>query len=173
MATNTRNGFPKAAAGAAGALAIALGLLPLAGRTPEVAGALLTSVAFAAIPIMALVVAAFAGRSAARQGGDAGEGARTGLFVGLGVLIGTVIGFAALGVIAGNIPAVQDLIRASEPHPESRIPYGWIAPLSAATGALIGVLCGLVYLIPATLGGLLGATLGVPNRRHAITPHAH
>jgi ABC-type Na+ efflux pump permease subunit len=144
----------------------ALGLLPLAGRTPEVAGALLTGDLFAFIPLIAIAAGVLAGRAAVRQhGGTAGDGALAGLFVGAGVLLGAVVGLTALGAIVGNFPEVQELVRNSEPHPEARLPYDWIAPLGAATGALIGFLSGLTYLVPTTLAGLVAATLGEPTRR--------
>ena len=60
-----------------------------------------------------------------------------------GALTGAVIGLVALGWIAGRYPAFQELVRNSEPNPEARLPYDWIAPLGAATGGVIGCLSGL------------------------------
>jgi hypothetical protein len=135
---------------AAGGLILAVlgGLLPLLGRSPALAGTLLTASVFAILPLVALA-----------------GGIVAGLVVGAGVLLGTILGLAAFGWIAGSYPDIQELVRNSEPNPEARLPYEAIAPVGAAAGALIGVLAGLTYLVPAALGGLLGAATGKPNRR--------
>jgi hypothetical protein len=92
----------------------AVSLLPVVGQTPDVGGALLMVMLFAHIPLIAIV----------------------GLVVGVGALLGAVAGLTALGWIAGDYRQVQEFVRSSKPHPDARLPYGWIAPLGAIAGAL-------------------------------------
>ena len=161
---------------AAGAMLLtaAVGLVPLLGWTPEVAGTLLTVGLFVAMPLVAIVAAGFAGyRACHRPGGTAGDGTIAGFVVGVGVLIGAVIGLTALGWIAGNYPEFQELVRNSEPNPDARLPYDRIAPLGAATGALIGCLTGLTSLIAATIAGLVTAALGGTAQRPAAPQPVH
>jgi ABC-type Na+ efflux pump permease subunit len=161
---------------AAGAMVVtaAVGLLPLAGWTPEVAGTMLTAGIFVAIPLVAIIAAGFAGyRALHLPGGTAGDGAIAGFVVGVGVLIGAVIGLAALGWIAGSYPEFQELVRNSEPNPDARLPYEWIAPVGAAAGALIGFLSGLTYIVPATLAGLATGVLGGTTNRTAAPQPLH
>jgi hypothetical protein len=161
---------------AAGAMIVtaAVGLLPLLGWTPEVAGTMLTAGLFVAMPLVALVAATFAGYvTFHRPGGTAGVGAFAGFVVGVGTLVGAVIGLTALGWIAGNYPEFQELVRNSEPNPDARLPYDWIAPLGAATGALIGFLSGLTYLVPATIAGLVTAALSGYTVRAAAPQPTH
>ncbi len=160
----------------AGAMVVsaAVGLLPLLGWTPEVAGTLLTASIFAVMPLVAIVAAAFAGYLAFhRRGGTVGEGAIAGFVVGVGVLIGAVVGMTALGWIAGNYPEFQELVRNSEPNPDARLPYDSIAPLGAVAGALIGFLSGLAYLVPATLAGLVTAAMSSTAHRTAAPQPVH
>jgi hypothetical protein len=161
---------------AAGALivAAAAGLLPLASWTPEVAGGMLTASIFVVMPLVAIVLASFAGyRAWHKRGGTVADGAIAGFVVGVGVLIGAVIGLTALGWIAGNYPEFQELVRNSEPNPDAQLPYDWIAPLGAVTGALIGFLAGLTYLVPATIAGLVTATVGSMTHRTAAPQPVH
>jgi hypothetical protein len=135
---------------------------------------MLTVGLFVVMPLVAIVAASFAGYAAwHKPGGSIGDGAIAGFVVGVGVLIGAVIGLTALGWIAGNYPEFQELVRNSEPNPDARIPYDWMAPLGAATGALIGVLSGLTYLVPATLAGLVTAAVGSMTHRTAAPQPVH
>lgn len=85
--------------------------------------------------------------------------------VGLGTLLGSVVAFVVLGMVLGNVPAIQELIRNSEPHPEARVPYSWIPGLGATLGGLVGFGIGLVNLLLATIGGLVTALIDSPEPR--------
>jgi hypothetical protein len=84
---------------------------------------------------------------------------------GAGALVASVMAFVLLGTVLGNMPAIQELIRNSEPHPEARVPYEWIPGLAAGLGGLVGLGIGIVNLLLATLGGLIGALVISPQRR--------
>jgi uncharacterized membrane protein YeaQ/YmgE (transglycosylase-associated protein family) len=109
------------------------------------------------IPIIALLIGVIAGWLAYQQRTDQRTncGARAGIWAGVGALIGTTVVGAALLAIAGADPVIQEFVRNSEPHPEARIPYEFIAPLAAGVGALLGSIAGLYSLGAAIVGGLL------------------
>lgn len=112
---------------------IASGLLPLAGRTPEIASTLLTIAIFALIPLVVAVAATLGERALLRTpGSQVGDGVIAGLIVGAGVLLGAILDLAALGWIAGHYPSVQELVRSSEPYPEAQLPYHTTGSRSSA-----------------------------------------
>jgi hypothetical protein len=112
-------------------------------------------------PLAALVVGAAAGwwLVSARAPNAVGSGARAGAVVGIGALLGAIFGLAVLGIVAGNVPAIQDWIRASEPYPDARIPIDLIAPLATVGGILIGLALGLFDLLLSALAGSLAGLL--------------
>jgi hypothetical protein len=85
-----------------------------------------------------------------------GQAVSTATGVGLGALVGSVCAALLIGFVLGSDPVVQELVRASEPHPEARLPYAWIAPLAATLGGFAGLALGLFDLALAALGGVLG-----------------
>jgi hypothetical protein len=109
-------------------------------------------------PLAALVLGALAGRQASSYGRSA---VKAGLAVGAAALLGAVVGLAVPGLFAGMVPSVQDMVRASEPHPEARIPVSLIAPMGGLAGGLVGLILGLVNLVLAAVGGLIGGVLSV------------
>jgi hypothetical protein len=88
-----------------------------------------------------------------------------GAVAGLGALLAGVVAFTVLGSLFAGDPAVQEFVRASEPHPEARLPYAWIPLLGAALGGLVGLGVGLFHLVLATLGGLAVGVLSGAERR--------
>jgi hypothetical protein len=94
-----------------------LAFIVVALATPfEVLGIPLASVA-------ALAIGAVAGWwiSKARGEGSAAQGVSAGVIAGSGALLGSIVGLAVLALVIGNIPEVQEAVRASEPHAEARI----------------------------------------------------
>ncbi len=83
---------------------------------------------------------------------------------GVGALLASVVAFVFLGTLLGNAPAIQELIRNSEPHPEARVPYEWIPGLAAGLGGLVGFGIGILNLLLATVGGLITALFISPER---------
>jgi hypothetical protein len=84
---------------------------------------------------------------------------------GAGAWLASFAAFVALGAIVGNVPAIQEFVRNSEPHPEARVPYEWIPSLTTMLGALVGVVIGLVNLALATVAGLITGLVISPERR--------
>ncbi len=117
-------------------------------------------------PIAALVIGAYAGWRTARfhVEGAASWGAKAGAIVGIGALLGSIVVLVVLATALGSQTGIQEYIRASEPHPEARIPVEAIAPLAAAGGALTGLLLGLGDLVLSAIGGLFAAV--IYNRQH-------
>ena len=112
-------------------------------------------------PLTALVVGAAATRVRLHEGqATLGPAVSAALIVGLGALVASVAAAVLLGFALGSDPAVQELVRASEPHPEARLPYAWIAPLAATLGGFAGLALGLCNLALAAFGGLLAALAG-------------
>jgi hypothetical protein len=126
-------------------------LLPVALVPSKSLLAALRTNIFATTPVIVAAFAALAARSAA----VASEGASVGAVIGAGALVGTAVGLAVLGGTAGSTPAIQELVRASEPHPEARLPHRWIAPMGTATGAFSGLMLGAMNLLLAILVGFL------------------
>ncbi len=122
---------------------------------------------FVIAPIAALAIAAAAGRqaAAATHSGASTAGAKVGALVGLGALIGSMIGLTILVLVLVEIPGVQEAIRNSEPNPQARIPYEWIAPLGALAGVVVGFFVGLFDLVLSVIGGLLAAWVYDHNRK--------
>jgi hypothetical protein len=87
-------------------------------------------------------------------GSSAGRGLRLGAVAGVGALIGSVIAFTVVLAVIGSNPAVQEFVRASEPHPEARIPADMIPALGALTGVLAGLAFGAFNLALSAFGGL-------------------
>ena len=94
----------------------------------------------------------------------------SGAIAGVGALAASVVAFAMYGWLVGADPTIQEWIRSSEPNPAARIPYDWVAPLGASTGAFIGLAAGVLNLVLAAIGGLLMELSVVRGRTHA---HAH
>ncbi len=86
---------------------------------------------------------------------------------GAGALLASMVAFLFLGTVLGNIPAIQELIRNSEPHAEARVPYEWIPGLAAVLGGLVGFGIGILNLLLSTIGGLITALLISPER-HSV-----
>jgi hypothetical protein len=108
-------------------------------------------------PLAALAVgAAAAWVRVRRDHASLGHAVSTATGVGLGALGGSVCAALLVGFVLGSDPVVQELVRASEPFPEARLPYAWIAPLAAALGGFAGLALGLFDLALAALGGVLG-----------------
>jgi hypothetical protein len=136
-------------------LTAAVVLLPLVfGASRTMLAGLRTNI-FATTPLLILILTALA----AREAGTPAHGASIGAVVGAGALLGTTIGLTILGGVAGSNPAIQDFVRASEPHPEARLPYHWIAPLGVVTGAFSGVLFGVSNLVMAVVVGMVVGTI--------------
>jgi uncharacterized membrane-anchored protein YitT (DUF2179 family) len=132
-----------------------LALIIVALATPfELVGIPLASLA-------ALAIGAVAGWWActARGEGSATRGAGAGAIADSGALLGSIIGLAVLALIIGNIPEVQEAIRASEPHPDARIPTSLIVPIAALGGMIGGFVLGLIDLALAAVGGLVAALI--------------
>jgi hypothetical protein len=93
------------------------------------------------------------------------QGAGAGAIAGLGALVAAFVAFTVLGAVLGTDPALQDLVRSSEPHPEARVPYEWIPSLGGAPGGLVGLGVGLMQLVLAAFGGLVvGRVTGTERR---------
>jgi hypothetical protein len=140
-----------------------LAFIVVALATPfEVLGIPLASVA-------ALAIGAVAGWwiSKARGEGSAAQGVSAGVIAGSGALLGSIVGLAVLALVIGNIPEVQEAVRASEPHAEARIPTSLIAPLAALGGVIGGFVLGLVDLALSAIGGLVAAL--IYGRQHPVT----
>lgn len=108
-----------------------------------------------AAPALSLIMGATAAwwvRST--PGARATKAAVSGAIAGLGALLASVVAFAVYGWLFGNDPALQEWIRNSEPHPEARIPYDWIAALGAFAGVFVGLASGVINLGLALVGGL-------------------
>jgi hypothetical protein len=84
---------------------------------------------------------------------------------GIGALLASIVAFVALGAVLGNIPAVQEFVRSTEPNPQARLPYEWIPGLSAALGGMVGFGLGLINLLLAVVGGMVTAVVASPERR--------
>ena len=124
-----------------------------------------------AAPALSLVMGATAAwwvRST--PGASASQAAVSGAIAGLGALLASVVGFAVYGWLFGNDPALQEWIRNSEPHPEARIPYDWIAALGAFAGVFVGLAAGVMNLALAAGGGLF---VGLWMRHAATHMPAH
>lgn len=124
-------------------------------------------------PFVAAILGGVAGWWAAQATGiaTAQKGAAAGALAGIGALIGAVVALALAGWLIGSLPAVQELVRSSEPHPEARIPAYLVGPAAALGGGVVGLVLGLVDLIAATVGGLLAALLYGRNHPAAHAPH--
>ena len=129
------------------------------------AGAFVLVLAATMLPTIGVVVAAplaslAIGAGAAwwvrgAPGATAGRATAAAAMAGTGALLASMAAFTVFGFALGSDPGVQEFIRGSEPHPEARIPYAWIAPLGAFGGALVGLGVGLINLVLAGIGGLL------------------
>ncbi len=112
-------------------------------------------------PLAALVLGGVAGYRSAS--GPGSSGLRAGLAAGVGALIGTIVFVAAASLALGGNPAIHELVRASEPHPEARVPFEWIQPLAAVLGVFVGLIVGVGNLVAAAIGGFVGALIA-PTR---------
>jgi hypothetical protein len=117
-----------------------------------------------AAPLAALLIgagAAWWARSTAPS--SLGRSAAAGAVTGIGALLASMVAFTILGFAFGSSPEIQEFVRTSEPDPEARIPYPWIAPLGAVFGVLVGLGFGLLNLVLATIGGVLVGLRGEPT----------
>jgi hypothetical protein len=117
--------------------------------------------------VLAPVAAILIGGSAAHfvmatRPATLGSALTAGAVAGLGALVATVLAFALFGYGLGLDPEIQEFVRTSEPHPEARLPYDWIAPIGAVLGAFIGIFAGMVNLALAALAGLVVGWFSVP-----------
>lgn len=123
------------------------------------------------IPTVTLAVGLVAGWLAAREAGrPAYAGARAGAAAGGGALLVLTIIFAALLAWVCRDPAVQELVRLSEPHPEARLAPEAIPWLGAGVGALLGLTVGAQSFATALFGGVLADLLAGRGGRHAQRP---
>jgi hypothetical protein len=111
-------------------------------------------------PLTALIVGGAAAWVVLHQpDGASRQATMAGVAAGVGALVASVVAFAVLGYLLGSLPGVQEMVRASEPYPEARLPYDWIAPLGAALGVFAGLVAGAVNLVLAVAGAWLGSLL--------------
>ncbi|MCU0490538.1 MAG: hypothetical protein MUD01_02925 [Chloroflexaceae bacterium] len=127
------------------------------------------------LPLATLIIALVSGWLAYQQGTTEvrGLGLRAGAWAGFGALVGITVVFAAMLFAIGSDPGVQEFVRASEPHPEARLPYAAIAPLAAGVGALLGLVTGFFSLLAALIGGLLVDLFLAGGRTGDISRPAH
>ena len=115
-------------------------------------------------PAAAILTGGLAAHFALRtSGASLSTAAAAGASAGAGALVASVAAFALLGFGLGLDPGIQDLVRASEPYPEARLPYNWIAPAAATVGALLGLLAGIGNLVLATATGLVTGWCALPS----------
>ena len=131
--------------------------------------------AFLVAPLAALAIGAGAGWWASKVlgGGSAGRGAGAGAITGVGALFGSVVGLALLAAMfgnsVGNNPDFQQQLQqgiedAQEQNPDPQAPDieipeisgGAVTGAAGVVGAVGGFCFGLVDLLLAVLGGLLG-----------------
>jgi hypothetical protein len=126
------------------------------------------------MPLATLIIALVGSWLAYRDsgGGDA-LGLRMGAWAGVGALVSLTLVFAVVFFVIGSNPAVQEFVRASEPHPEARLPYETIAPLAAGVGALLGLVVGFFSLAAALVGGLLADLFLASGHTGDISRPAH
>jgi hypothetical protein len=87
-------------------------------------------------------------------------GARAGAAAGFGALLAVTLVCTGLLAWLGGNPAVQEVVRLSEPHPEARLAPEAIPWLSAGIGALLGLTVGAQSFALALFGGLIADLLG-------------
>src|ERR1700694_863398 len=111
---------------------------------------------FVLAPLASMVIGAAAARAVTGvQASALGPATTAGAIAGIGALLASIVAFALLGFGMGLDPWMQAFVRNSEPHPEARIPYEWIAPLGAALGGFAGLAMGLINLALSSLGGTI------------------
>ena len=113
--------------------------------------------AFVLAPLAAVVIGVLAAWYMRAPDGSTGRPTRAAVVAGLGAFLASIIVLAGFGLALGSNPAIQELIRESEPHPEARVPYEWMTGLGMATGALVGFGMGLFNFVLSTVAGLLTA----------------
>ncbi|MHB1133510.1 MAG: hypothetical protein ACYC4L_14155 [Chloroflexota bacterium] len=122
---------------------------------------------FGLAPLAAAVIGGYVAWRAARHSGSASRGTALAVTAGLGAMLGTAVFLAVAATVLGSLPAVQDLIRASEPHPEARLPYEWIAPVAAMGGVVVGLLLGFGNLVLAAFAGFISSYFGAQGAGNA------
>src|ERR1051326_9151174 len=108
-------------------------------------------------PLAVVVIGVLAAWYLRAPDGSTGRPTRAAVVAGLGAFLASIIVLAGFGLALGSNPAIQELIRESEPHPEARVPYEWMTGLGMATGALVGFGMGLFNFVLSTVAGLLTA----------------
>lgn len=120
------------------------------------------------VPTIMLAVGLIAGWLATRRAdATAYAGTRTGFAIGFGALLAVTLVCAGLLARLGGNPAVQELVRLSEPHPEARLAPAAIPWLGAGVGALLGLTSGAQSLATALFGGLIADLLRARRERPA------
>lgn len=118
------------------------------------------------VPTIMLAVGLIAGWLASRRAGPAANaGTRAGFAVGFGALLAVTLVCTGLLAWLGGNPAVQELVRLSEPHPEARLTPATIPWLGAGVGALLGLTIGAQSFATALVGGLIADLLRGRGRR--------
>lgn len=122
------------------------------------------------IPTVMLAVGLITGWVAAPRAEPVNHAAtRAGFAAGVGALVAVTLICAGLLAWLGTHPAVQELVRLSEPHPEARLAPAAIPWLGAGIGTLLGLTIGAQSLATALFGGLLAELLGGRRDRPAQT----
>lgn len=112
------------------------------------------------VPTLTLAVGLVAGWLAAQAPERSAQaGARAGAAVGFGALLAVTLVCTGLLAWLGGNPAVQELVRLSEPHPEARLAPEVIPWLGAGVGALLGLTVGAQSFAMALFGGLIADLL--------------
>jgi hypothetical protein len=110
---------------------------------------------FVLAPLAAVVIGVMAAWYMRAPDGSAGRPTRAAMVAGVGAFLASIIALTGFGWLLGSNPAIQELVRESEPHPEARVPYEWMAGFGMATGALVGFGMGLFNFALSTVAGLL------------------
>ena len=117
-------------------------------------------------PVAAVVLGAAAARSVIHNPErTVMDALKASASAGAGAWLASFVAFVALGAVLGNVPAIQEFVRNSEPHPEARVPYEWIPSLTTMLGGLVGIGIGLVNLALAIVAGLITGLVISPERR--------
>lgn len=120
------------------------------------------------VPTIMLAVGLIAGWLATRRADAAANaGTRAGFGVGFGALLAMTLVCTGLLAWLGGDPAVQELVRLSEPHPAARLDPETIPWLGAGIGALLGLTSGAQSLATALFGGLIADLLRARRERPA------
>lgn len=112
------------------------------------------------VPTIVLAVGLLAGWFAPQSPEQPAQaGTRAGAAAGLGALVAVAIVCTALLAWLGADPAVQELVRLSEPDPAARIAPATVPWLGAGVGLLLGLAVGAQSFATALFGGLIADLL--------------